>query len=175
MKMKNIITKTGISIFVLIFMQSCVSVSMISSMSGVKQKILTDIPKGVRIINVKKHNISADNLYEEVYNILLTRGHRIFKDDQKRHYITTEGRDIGESTLQRMIIVISENGKDSNLKITTEWKAGSDATTTASAMSGINVYSDWAIAKWEISRLGISFAESVAIACEINGEEITYE
>ena len=42
-------------------------------------------------------------------------------------------------------------------------------------MSGINVYSDWAIAKWEISRLGISFAESVAIACEINGEEITYE
>ena len=40
--MKNIITKTGISIFVLIFMQSCVSVSMISSISGVKQKILTD-------------------------------------------------------------------------------------------------------------------------------------
>ena len=149
----------------LIFMQSCVSVSMISSISGVKQKILTDIPKGVRIINVKKYNISADNLYEEVYNILLTRGHRIFKDDQKRHYITTEGRDIGESTLQRMTIVISENGKDSNLKITTEWKAGSDATTTASAMSGINVYSDWAIAKWEISRLGISFAESLAIAC----------
>ena len=78
MKMKNIITKTGISIFVLIFMQSCVSVSMISSISGVKQKILTDIPKGVRIINVKKYNISADNLYKEVYNILLARGHRVF-------------------------------------------------------------------------------------------------
>ena len=67
------------------------------------------------------------------------------------------------------------NNWPSGLKITTEWRAGSEATTTASAMSGINVYSDWAIAKWEISRLGISFVESVAIACEINGEEITYE
>jgi len=174
MKKKKIIKRIAISIFVSIFLQSCISVSNISKNSGVNQRQLTNIPKGTKVINVEKDNITTDSLYEEVYSILLLRGHRIFKDDKQRHYITTEGKAVGEATLQRMTLVVSENGNSINLEIRTEWKPGMEATMMASAVSGIPVSSDWAIAKWEISRLGISFAESVAIANKIKGGRVSY-
>ena len=174
MKKKKIIKRITILISVSVLIQSCISISNISNNSGVKQNYLTNIPKGAKVINVEKDNITIDSLYEEVYSILLLRGHRIFKDDKQRHYITTEGKAVGEATLQRMTLVVSENGNSSNLKITTEWKPGMEATMMAAAAGGIPVSSDWAIAKWEISRLGISFAESVAIANKVRGGRISY-
>ncbi len=163
------------SILISYLMISCVSVSHISSTSGVRAEYLKNIPKGAEVVIVDKNNISADSLYEEVYTILLTRGHRILKDDKNRHYITTEGKDVGQSTLQRMVIVITENENSSKLKITTEWKAGTEASAMASSMSSIPIQSDWSFAKWQIDRLGIAFAESVAIANEIKGGKISYE
>jgi predicted transcriptional regulator len=153
----------------------CISVSHISTTSGVKEDYLTNIPKGAKIVLVEKKNVSADNLYEELITILLSRGHRIIKDDKERHYITTEGKDIGQSTLQRMTLVILEKENSSQLKITTEWKGGTEASMMATAMSGIPIQADWAIAKWEINRLGIAFAESVAIANEIENGHVSYE
>jgi hypothetical protein len=174
MRKKKIIKLLAILFFLSIFIQSCISVANISQNSGVKQNYLTKIPKGTKVIIVEKDNITADSLYEEVYTILLLRGHRIFKDDKQRHYITTEGKSVGEATLQRMTIVVSGNGDSTNLEIKTEWKPGMEATIMASAMSGIPVSSDWAIAKWEINRLGISFAESVAIANKIKNGRVSY-
>lgn len=45
----------------------------------------------------------------------------------------------------------------------------------ATAMSGIPMQSDWATASWEINRLGMAFAESLAIAKEIKEGTITFE
>lgn len=157
------------------FLLGCISVSHISVTSGVPMDNLREIPIGSRTVFVDKTNISADKLYEEVYTILLSRGHRILKDDKERLYITTEGKDVGQSTLQRMTIVITEQDSNSQLKITTEWKGGTEASAAASAMSGVAVHSNWAMAKWEINRLGIAFAESVAIAKEIKNGIISFD
>ena len=149
-------------------MIGCIGVSHISITSGVGENYLKNIPNGAEVVIVEKKNISADSLYEEVYNTLLSRGHRILRDDKERHYITTEGKDVGKSTLQRMTLVINEKESSSQLRITTEWKGGTEASAAATAASGIQVQSAWAAAKWEKnSRLGIAFAESVAIAHQL--------
>jgi hypothetical protein len=165
----------AMSILISSLMIGCISVSHISTTSGVKEEYLSNVPKGAEVVIVNKNNISADSLYEEVYTILLSRGHRILKDDKERHYITTEGKDVGQSTLQRMTLVITEKENSSQLRITTEWKGGTEASAMATAMSGIPIQSDWSLAKWEINRLGIAFAESVAIANEIKDGKISYE
>ena len=121
-----------------------------------------------------KNNISADSLYEEIFTILISRGHRIIKDDKGRHYLVTEGKDVGQSTLQRMTLVITEIANNSKLKITTEWKAGAEAQNSSTAITGIPVQSSWAIARWGIDRPGIAFAESVAIANEIENGIISF-
>jgi hypothetical protein len=175
MKLTRLTKYFATSILISSLMISCISVSHISTTSGVKEDYLSDIPKEAKVVIIDKNNISADSLYEEVYTVLLSRGHRILKDDKERHYITTEGKDVGQSTLQRMTVVITENENSSKLKITTEWKGGTEASAMATAMSGIPIQSDWALAKWEINRLGIAFAESVAIANEIKGGNISYE
>ena len=159
----------------MMMMMGCLSVSHISATSGVKEDSLTNIPKGAKVVIVEKKNVSADSLYEELVTILLSRGHRLFKDDKERHYLTTEGKDVGQSTLQRMTVVVTGKENSSQLKITTEWKAGAEASMMATAMSGIPMQSEWAIAMWGISRLGIAFAESVAIANEIKNGHIFYE
>jgi hypothetical protein len=153
----------------------CISVSYISTSSGVNEDLLSNIPTGAKIIIVDKMNVSADSLSEELVTILISRGQRIFKDDKARHYLTTEGKDIGQSTLQRITINVIEKGNNSQLRINTEWKAGTEATAMATAMSGIPMQSDWQISKWEKSRSGIAFAESEAIANEIKNGIISYD
>lgn len=163
--MRNILFATA-----LLLLTSCVSMSHITKTSGLSERYLKDIPKEAKVVIVQK-NISADKLYDEVYTILLARNHRIAKDDKERHYITTEGKDVGEDTYQRMIITITESGGISKMKITGEWKASAGIAQVA----GMTLSQDWAVAKWGIDRLGIAFAESVAVAYEIEGGRISYE
>ena len=162
--------KNFLFVSVLFLLTSCVSMSHITSTSGLKEDYLKDIPKEAKVVIVQK-NISADKLYDEVYTILLARNHRIAKDDKDRHYITTEGKDVGEDTYQRMIITITESGSTSNMRITGEWKASAGIAQVA----GMTLSQDWAVAKWRIDRLGIDFAESVAVAYEIEGGRKSYE
>jgi hypothetical protein len=165
----------GLPIIILFVMTSCLGISLISSSSGLDEGSLNKIPTGVKIIYVEKKNASISEYYEDVISILMSRGHRIMKEDKERHYVTTEGRDIGQSTLQRMTLFITEKNNSCILKITTEWKAGTEATAMASAMGGIPMQSEWSTASWEINRLGMAFAESLAIAKEIKEGIITYE
>ena len=87
-------------------------------------------------------------MYNEIYSSLLLRGHRIDKDDKERYYITTEGKDVGQSTLQRSTIVINENNGTSKAIIRSEWKPGTTATMGASMM-GLLFYR-LGEAKWEL-------------------------
>ncbi|MFO8128582.1 MAG: hypothetical protein R6T99_01610 [Bacteroidales bacterium] len=175
MKLKRFLNYFAMFILLSSLMIGCIGVSHISQTSGVSIGYLAYIPENAKFVILDKDNISADSLYEEVYVVLLSRGHRIFKDDKERHYITTEGKDLGQSTLQRMTIVVTEKENGSQLKIATEWKGGTQASITATAISGIPVNPDWEVAKWVTGRQGIAFAESVAIVSEIQGGSISYE
>ena len=148
-------------------MTSCGSVIDIAATSGLNQSYLDQIPQGVSIVYVNKKNVSADSLYEEVFTVLLSRGHRISKEDKARLYITTEGKDVGEWTMQRMAILIVETQDGADLKISTERKPryqGSEGSMI-----------DWGIARWVIHEGRVAFAESVAIATEIEDGTISYE
>lgn len=169
---KILIPLLSISTF---FFSGCIGISHISESSGVEEKSLRNIPQKAKTIIVEKANVSADEIYEEVIGILMSRGHRIMREDKQRYYITTEGKDVGQSTLQRMVLTINKLEDYAQLKIITEWKGGTDASIMASSMSGIPVISDWAIASWEINRAGIAFSESYAIAKQIRVGNIRFE
>jgi hypothetical protein len=164
-----------LGIILSLLISSCGSILDIATVTGVKEESLNTIPKGARTIVVIKPGVSADSLYEELFTVLLSRGHRILKEDKVRHYITTEGKDIGMSTLQRMTLVITDFGSNATLKINSEWKAGAEASLMASGISGLNYNADWASATWEISKLGIAFAEGLAVAQGIKNSSITFE
>lgn len=160
-------------VLVLFLLTSCVSMSHITETSGLNEDFLKEIPKEAKVVIIQK-NISADKLYDEVYTILLSRNHRIAKDNNETHYITTEGKDVGLDTFQRMNIFITESGGMSIMKITAEWKPTVKTTDIVSAMAGRSNKS-WIVAKWSTDRHGIAFAESVAIAKEIRDGYISYE
>jgi hypothetical protein len=163
-------------VIILFISKSCISINTVSTTSGLSNDYLKTIPSNANTVIISKENTTLDSLYEEIFTVLLERGHRILKDDKERHYITTEGKDVGQSTLQRMTIVISQNSKITQAKISTEWKAGTHATTMANSMSGLTVIADWAKSNWQPeSRLGIAFAESVAIAKKVKNAKVTYE
>ena len=69
---------------------SCGSVIDIAATSGLNQHYLDQIPQGVSVVYVNKKNVSTDSIFEEVFKVLLSRGHRISKEDKARRYITTE-------------------------------------------------------------------------------------
>lgn len=173
--MNKILLFIGLPVIILLVMTGCLGVSHISASSGLDEGSLNKIPAGAKIIYVEKKNASISEFYEELISVLMSRGHRIMKEDKERHYVTTEGKDIGQSTLQRMTLFITEKNNSCILKITTEWKAGTEATAMASAMGGIPMQSEWSTASWEINRLGMAFAESLAIAKGIKDGIITYE
>jgi len=72
-------------------------------------------------------------------------------------------------------MVINNKGSVSTLKIISEWKAGAEASLLASGISGSNYNADWASATWEISKLGVAFAEGFAIAQNIENGHITFD
>ena len=170
MKKKNILLIFGL----LPVLASCITKSLISETSGVNTSELNNIPNGAKEIIIERSG-TAEELYNDLFTALLSRGHRIDKDDKERGYITTEGHDVGQSTTQRMTIVISEKDISAKANIITEWKAGTEAAMFASGLSGIQILSDWSKATWETGRPGIAFAESVAVAKKVVGGLISYK
>lgn len=172
--MKHLVNNSSVVILSVILSLGCVSVQNIASISNLPEETLSTIPKGAKSVVIRQNNSTADMLYEEIFAILLDRGHRILKDDKERHYITTEGKDVGESTLQRMTIVIKKQPSYIQAKITTDWKPGTEAAAMATAMSGLTMQIEWSEALWESNRLGIAFAESVAVASDVEQADIFY-
>ena len=94
---------------------------------------------------IVEKKLTPPELYEEIYSVLLSRGHRISKDDKERLYINTE------------------------------WKAGAEAVMAASISNGVSITSEWAQSQWSSDRPGIAFAESVAIAKSIENGIIRFK
>lgn len=141
--------------------------------TGVPERELMNIPDNARTIIVKKKT-TADSLYNEFYNALLTRGHRIANSDNQRLFINTEGKNIGMSTLQRMTVIVNEQSGYAVIRIQTEWMAGTQATAMASSLSGVHIDSNWEISRWSIDRSGNAFAESIAVVLSLDGISVDF-
>lgn len=144
---------------------SCIGTNTVAQTSGLSYAELASVPKGSKEVVIK--GTDGALLFDNIISVLLQRGHRIIKDDKERLYILTEGKDIGESTLQRMTIAINSSGEAT---IKSEWMPGQDATIGASAMSGINFTPSWSIAVYTTGRPAIAFAEAVAIGKAVGGD-----
>jgi hypothetical protein len=171
MKKKNILAVIILSVF---FIAGCKSVSSVSETGDLKADYLKKIPHLANRIYVKEQGVSADKMCDELLNILASRNHMTVMVDRERHYITTDTKDVGNSTLQRMIISIKENGEDSEMEIITQWRSGSKAVGFAYPVAGYSLQEDWAHTQWEKNRLGIALAESAAIANEFKDGAVSY-
>ena len=169
---KTIYQQLLLTFIISIFCSSCIGVSHIIATTGASESLVNEIPKGAKVVFVEKENITEADLFNEVYTILLSRGHRIQKDDPNRYYIMTEGKDVGQSTLQRMTLVVTKTEKGAKLKINTEWKPGTGTNIMVAGATSIPVYLDWAEAKWEINRLGIAFSERLVLARQLKASHL---
>lgn len=154
--------------FVFLF-AGCIGTGTIVGTSGLSQSELASIPH--RATEVIVTGQDRAQLYDRIVDALIQRGHRIGHEDKERFYLTTEGKDVGQSTLQRMSIVVNDKAE---AVIKTEWMPGMFATMIATGASGLDVDGSWEVAKYEGSRLGIAFAESVAVA-KATGGVISYK
>lgn len=164
--------KSVIPVIIAIFLNSCISTVNISKTSGLSEEDLNEIPLNSKIVLIERADNTAKTMYDEIVDILIDRGHRIIKEDKERNYLLTEGKDLGESTSQRMTIVVTNTDHLSKAKILTEWKPTVNAVTTA---GGVAVQTDWQAATYRVNKIaGIAFAETVSVAKKIKDGKITY-
>ena len=171
MKKNNIFALFILSVFL---MAGCHSVSKVCETGDMNADYLKKIPHLANRIYVTEQGISADKMCDELLNILASRNHMTVLVDREKHYIATETKDVGNSTLQRMIISIKETGEDSQMEIITQWRSGSKAVGFAYPVAGYSLQEDWAHTQWEKNRLGIALAESAAIANEFKNGAVSY-
>jgi hypothetical protein len=108
--------------------------------------------------------------YTKSYQCLLTNDYRIEKDNKEMGYISASKMDIGDTNV-RLNIVCNNN----QITVTSEWKAGTNSEIFTSALSGINVHSDWSNAIWtkHYDKPNIAFAKAVAFSKELS-ENLIY-
>jgi outer membrane murein-binding lipoprotein Lpp len=169
------ITVLALSVLFVFLMVGCQSTSKISELSIMNADYLKKIPHLANRIYVTKSGVSAEKMCEEVRNILISRNHMTIIFDKEKHLITTEAKDVGYATLQRMSFAIEDNGTDCQVVISTQWKSGSKAKGFAFPVTGYSLQPNWAMAQWEKNRLGIAMAESAAIAHDIDKGLVSYK
>jgi len=172
MEKKSVLVVITLLVFL---MAGCHCTSEVAKTSDPKTDYLKKIPHLANRIYVTKPDVTADNLCDELLNILATRNHMTVVVDKEKHSIITETKDVGHSTLQRMRFDIRDNGNGAQIMITTEWRSGSKAVGFAFPVAGFSLQENWAPTQWEKNRLGLAFAESAAVANDFKNSNVTYD
>lgn len=150
-------------IFFPVLFYSCVSQNFVS------QEEYDTIPKGSEVIEVYSEQ-NSDSLFKQVYSLLIESGFRIDTQNKEMHSISSEGKDVGQSTLGRFNIFIKDSHKGSLLTIRTEWMPGANAQMMAGAMSGLKIYTQWSTARFgDKGRPEFTFLYGVHFAKKISG------
>ena len=158
---------------------SCVSVSTISTSSGIDESYLSIIPIGAAEIVVTKNTTSEFVLYAECLQILMSKGYGIVEDE--KNYILTDGKELTPSTYQRMMLIFSYDKNVGTVIIKTDWKVGDETVRMAQTLSmtqemnGFYVHPKWNIATWHENSIGFAFAESVSVAKMFKNGTISYK
>ncbi len=153
----------------------CITAYQVKQSSGLTEAITRDIPLNASTVTVTQSQTTPKDLYEYLIQITVSRGHRIEKEDKERFYFTTQGKDVGTSTLQRMTVSVMKLSDDkSEATIHTDWMAGTDMNALYSGMMGVSVDMKWERAYWMKGRPGIAFAESVSVAWKVPRGKVNY-
>jgi hypothetical protein len=158
-------------LFISIFFFGCITTQKIASHTSLKIEELRRIPKGTSTI-LATSNQSADSTFQTIKSILFQRGHRIQNVDKKMRYISTEGHEIGYSTLQRMTINVNKQANGCSVDIRTEWKPGAGAPGAAESSAQEN---EWQKAYWSSGRPNVALAESYAICNNLKTQKISFK
>lgn len=145
-----------------LFFSSCVSQKFIP-----KEETRL-IPTGSQIIEIKTET-EPKEIYKTVYSLLIENGFRVDKENADMLTLSTEGKDLGQSTFGRIYITIKKDNNGSLLTLRPDWKPGAEAQMMASAMTNLNVYTEWTPAKWGVSgRPELVFSYFVSFAKKIS-------
>ncbi len=153
----------------------CITTQQVKQSSGLTEAITRDIPLNSSIVTVTQSQTTPQQLYNYLFQIAVSRGHRIETEDKERFYFTTQGKDVGTSTLQRMTVsVMKISDSISEATIHTDWMGGTSVNSMYSGMMGASVTQEWERAYWMKGRPGIAFAESVSVAWKIPRGKVNY-
>lgn len=180
MKTKRIVSYLISMLLVALLMINCANLDYVARASGLSQEYINQIPENAELIIVEK-DVSADDLFDELYDILIIRGHRIDNHNNKTHYLTTVGKKVDDKglmnagLLQRMIVNVTDSDGTARLLIRTEWNIPISSFDSARTGVKMDEY-DWKPATLKnVGREGVCFAESVLVAREINDSRISYK
>ncbi len=157
-----------------LLMTGCQTTSRVAHPGSLKAEISRKIPHLSNRIYVTMQDVSADQAFDELLNILAMSNHLTLVTDREKHIVLTDTKDVGHSTLQRMAFVIEEKGSDAQIKITTQWRSGANAVGFTFPVAGYSLQENWAKTQWEKNRLGIAMAESNAIANQFDKGIVAY-
>lgn len=154
---------------------SCIGTQHLQQTSGLTEAITREIPVNANTVTVTQSQTTPYQLYEYLIQTAISRGHRIDHEDKERYYFTTQGKDVGNSTLQRMTVSVMKISESvSEATINTEWMGGTFVNSMYSGMMGASVDQEWETAYWMKGRPGIAFAESVSVAWKIPRGKVNY-
>lgn len=148
-------------------------VGMAVMMSGcvvmVTQNFLTPeqaakIPRKAEVIEVQSDR-KPEDLYLALYKMIAAEGNRISAENKEMMTLSTEGKDIGQSVIVRMNLVVDKMGEGSRAMIRVDWKVGTEAKMMVWAATGASLDYDWMRATWAIEgRPQVAFAYAAMLA-----------
>ena len=112
-----------------------------------------DIPKdATKVIAVS--TLHGADLFDHVYNTLITDGFRIDESNKDQGYISTQGKEIEQETMIRLSVVMV----DSTVRFTGQWNVTASMQTGLSAGLGATGFG-WSEARWgDAGRPSLAFA-----------------
>src|SRR5690625_490195 len=148
-------------LIILLLLAGCVS-----SQGVIDDTISQSIPNNAELV-IATTDMTHANLLDIARKSLIREGHRVDADSESL-ILSTEGLDVGQSTLARYTIYI----EDSEIYGRADWSIGA----TASVMvTGSAAESGWERARWSSGRPMRAFASLAAFMNEIPHDNIRYE
>lgn len=159
-------------ILILLFaigVQSCMSFKNIYTI--ISEDTADKIPLTANKILIED-SLSLIENYQKSYKTLLSQNYRIDSDNKEMGYILASKKDIGDTEVRLNIVC-----EDKSIKVTCEWRAGTQTALMMNAMSGLMVPTlSWENAQWnkQSDKPTVAFANAVKFA-KIISNELKYE
>ncbi len=160
-----------ISFLILIFIIGCATVNQF-----VPLEITKDIPQGTKKIIILK-NVTAENLYKEIYLLTIKEGFGVLNDNVELKSITTDVKDVEADTFLKMSIIVESTENGSKATITGKWQYGPQSQAFQQALVGYTTTPQWSDAEWKGSsdKCSMALAKMVVFAKEIPDSNINYQ
>lgn len=112
------------------------------------------------------------DLYAALYKTLILDGHRISSENKDMMMLSTEGKDIGESTTVRLTVVVEKTDAGSKATIKGDWRLGQMGQMWVNSALGVSTNADWMAVIWKASepRNKRAFAYMTGVAKKVSAD-----